>query len=110
MTPAKEFDGELWIKAGDHHQAVGSAFEAGKHAAFASAAYSIGIDTGRGDIGAVTVFRMLPGQPTVLVANAYLPSGTTPEVREQCAQIVEAMGMQGYGTLAIAAAIRKGQA
>ena len=29
------------------------------------------------------------------------------EQREQCAQLVEAMGMQGYGTLAIAAAIRK---
>ncbi len=32
------------------------------------------------------------------------------ELREECAQVVEAMGMQGYGTLAIAAAIRKGQA
>lgn len=32
------------------------------------------------------------------------------ELREEHAQIVEAMGMQGYGTLAIAAAIRKGQA
>ncbi len=31
------------------------------------------------------------------------------ELREQCAQLVEAMGMQGYGTLAIAAAIRKGK-
>lgn len=29
------------------------------------------------------------------------------ELREECAQVVEAMGMQGYGTLAIAAAIRK---
>lgn len=28
--------------------------------------------------------------------------------REQIAQLVETMGMQGYGTLAIAAAIRKG--
>lgn len=32
------------------------------------------------------------------------------EVREDCAQLVEAMGMQGYGTLAIAAAIRRGKA
>lgn len=32
------------------------------------------------------------------------------ELREDIAQLVEAMGMQGYGTLAIAAAIRKGKA
>jgi hypothetical protein len=25
MTPAKEIDGELWIKADDHHRAVGAA-------------------------------------------------------------------------------------
>lgn len=31
------------------------------------------------------------------------------ELREEHAQVVEAMGMQGYGTLAIAAAIRMGQ-
>lgn len=31
-------------------------------------------------------------------------------LREDIAQLVEAMGMQGYGTLAIAAAIRKGKA
>lgn len=30
-------------------------------------------------------------------------------LREDIAQLVEAMGMQGYGTLAIAAAIRKGK-
>lgn len=31
------------------------------------------------------------------------------ELREDIAQLVEAMGMQGYGTLAIAVAIRKGK-
>ena len=110
MTPAKEINGQLWIDAGDHHRAVGAAFEAGKHAAFAQASYTIGIDTGRGDHAALTVFRMVPGQPTTLVASAYLPDGCDAQERERIAALVETMGMQGYGTLAIAAAIRKGRA
>lgn len=68
---AKEFDGELWVKANNYHRAVGAAFEAGKAAAFAQAAHTIGIDTSDG-MHTVTVFRMLPGQPTVLVASARL--------------------------------------
>jgi hypothetical protein len=38
------------------------------------------------------------------VASQRLPDDT----REQYAQLVETMGMQGYGALAMAAAIRKG--
>lgn len=68
----KEFDGQLWVKADDYHRAVGAAFEAGKAAAFANAAHTIGVDTSDG-IHTVTVFRMLPGQPTTLVASARLP-------------------------------------
>lgn len=67
----KTIDGELYVKASDHHRAVGAAFEAGKAAAFAQAAHTIGIDTSDG-MHTVTVYRMLPGQPTVLVASARL--------------------------------------
>ncbi len=35
--------------------------------------------------------------------------GLTDEDREAIALLVEKMGMEGYGTLAIAAAIRKGE-
>lgn len=45
-----------------------------------------------------------------LKAPAQIESSEDPEeLREGLAQLVEAMGMQGYGTLAIAAAIRKGK-
>ena len=80
-------------------------YEAGKAMAFNDAKYTVGIDTSDG-VHTVTVFRMVPGQPTTLVASERLSDGT----REQCAQLVETMGMQGYGALAMAAAIRKGQA
>jgi hypothetical protein len=79
-------------------------FNAGKAMAFNEATYTVGIDTTEG-VHTVTVFRMLPSQPTTLVASARLQDTT----REDIAQLVEAMGMQGYGTLAIAAAIRKGK-
>lgn len=65
-------EGEMWVKKSDYHKAVGAAFEAGKAAAFAQAAHTIGIDTSDG-VHTVTVFRMLPGQPTTLVASARLP-------------------------------------
>ncbi len=32
MIPAKEFDGELWIRASDHHQEVKRAVEAEREA------------------------------------------------------------------------------
>lgn len=71
IIESQVFSGELYVKASDHHRAVGAAFEAGKAAAFAQAAHTIGIDTSDG-MHTVTVFRMLPGQPTVLVASARL--------------------------------------
>lgn len=80
-------------------------FDLGKAYAFNGAEYAIGIDTSDG-IHTVVVHRNVPGMPTTMVASARLPDDT----REQCAQVVEAMGMQGYGTLAIAAAIRRGKA
>jgi hypothetical protein len=80
-------------------------FNAGKAMAFNEAKYTIGIDTSDG-FHTVTVFRMVPGQPSTLVASQRLPD----ENREKYAQLVETMGMQGYGALAMAAAIRKGQA
>lgn len=79
-------------------------FDLGKAYAFNEAEYAIGIDTADG-VHTVVVYRNVPGLPTKMVASARLPD----DAREQCAQIVEAMGMQGYGTLAIAAAIRKGK-
>lgn len=72
IIQSQHFEGELYIRASDHHRSVGAAFEAGKAAAFANAAHTIGIDTPDG-MHTITVFRMLPGQPAVLVASARLP-------------------------------------
>lgn len=78
-------------------------FNAGKAMAFNEAKYTIGIDTSDG-FHTVTTFRMAPGQPTTLVASQRLPDDN----RERIAAMVEQMGIDGYGTPAIAAAIRKG--
>jgi hypothetical protein len=78
-------------------------YEAGRAMAFNEATYAIGIDTAEG-VHTVVVYRRVPGQPSTLVASQRLPDDT----REQYAQLVETMGMQGYGALAMAAAIRKG--
>jgi hypothetical protein len=47
-------------------------FNAGKAMAFNEAIYTIGIDTSDG-FHTVTVFRLMPGQPTTMVATARLP-------------------------------------
>jgi hypothetical protein len=47
-------------------------FNAGKAMAFNEATYTIGIDTSDG-FHTVTVFRMVPSQPTTLVATQRLP-------------------------------------
>jgi hypothetical protein len=47
-------------------------FNAGKAMAFNEATYTIGIDTSDG-FHTVTVFRMVSGQPTTMVASQRLP-------------------------------------
>lgn len=50
-------------------------FEAGKAMAFNGAKYSIGIDTSDG-VHTVVVSRLMPNQPTVVVATERLPSAS----------------------------------
>ena len=52
--------------------AEAESFNAGKTMAFNEATYAIGIDTGDG-FHTVTVFRMVSGQPTTMVASQRLP-------------------------------------
>lgn len=54
-----------------------------------------------------------PQPPKMLADKASMELGRqkgVEDTREQCAQLVETMGMHGYGALAMAAAIRKGDA
>jgi hypothetical protein len=65
MTPAKMFEGNLWVLASDAHKMVEAAYKNGQ------------------------------------IRGAY-------QERERAALKTEELGMLGYGTLAIAAAIRQG--
>ena len=53
--------------------------------------------------------QRLKAEPRMTVAQRDEAWREIESLREDIAQLVEAMGMQGYGTLAIAAAIRKGK-
>jgi alkaline phosphatase len=51
-------------------------FNAGKAMAFNEATYAIGIDTAEEGVHTVVVYRMVPGQPSTLVASQRLPAAT----------------------------------
>ncbi len=116
MTYAKEIDGELWIRADYHHGEVGAVetewryrYEAVKR----EADYWHQRHNAVVDMMVKNTLLMAPLQPKMLADAESFNAGKAmaeAAVREECAQLVEQMGIDGYGTLAIAAAIRKGQA
>lgn len=81
IIEAKEISGELWVRASDYQRLLSQNHDRVNR----------------------TVHDMVVAQRDCAVREIL-------ETHEELAQLVEAMGMQGYGTLAIAAAIRKGKA
>ena len=79
IIESQVFAGELWVRASDYQRLLSQNHDRVNR----------------------TVHNIVVGQRDCAVREIS-------ETREELAQLVEAMGMQGYGTLAIAAAIRKG--
>jgi hypothetical protein len=67
MIPAKDIDGELWIKASDHHQAIKAALEAKDEPV------QWGVDWGK-DGNSVSIIKRLSDGNIEVLAWEYLPN------------------------------------